>query len=320
MPFIDLIIPIYNRVQHVDNLVHMLENQYLKDFCAIFVDDGSTDGTFEKLRLQLVDVAYPYKLLKQENKGPSAARNTGIRASESEWLVFADSDDMLLPKYLEYLLNAVTVQNADMGFCHLKKFAGEQILPTFDVGKLQVQRLTATEAMKQHYTSWIAPFCLILNRQWALKNQLMFDEDCRYCEDLMFITKCIAVANYVVEIKNELYVYLVQQDSLLRNGNYNKYINGLEGFTRLEQDLEKVNSPAVDIFFSMGRGRFLLANLRRAALQMEWKDFCVFAKKICFEDYYEQVCLLSIRQRIAAQLYRISRFLFYCFVNLFFND
>ena len=86
----------------------VLEQSY-RDIELIIVDDGSTDNSFtvaERVVASVPDRHEQIKLLRQENGGPSAARNTGSRNAQGEWILFLDADDELLPGALETLAGA----------------------------------------------------------------------------------------------------------------------------------------------------------------------------------------------------------------------
>jgi glycosyltransferase involved in cell wall biosynthesis len=70
---------------------------------VVVVDDGSTDGTWDELQ----SVAAPFTALRQENRGPSAARNAGARIARGTYLAFLDSDDELLAPALETYARAI---------------------------------------------------------------------------------------------------------------------------------------------------------------------------------------------------------------------
>ena len=322
MAAIDLIIPLYNRSELIDTLVNNLEKQKFKDFRVIFVDDGSTDDCYAILKERLKSSLLKYLILQQVNQGPSAARNLGMAHADAHWIAFMDNDDMLLPEYLEYLYRATVDKKVEMVFCHLQMIpmGNESETIALSAGTLSVADMTAAEAMKKHYHSWISPCCLLLNRQFINDNNLRFDVRCRYCEDLMFITKCIASAQRVCEVQNTLYIYFTHQGSLLRSNNTEKYLNGIEGFKRLEDDLHTINNSAAELFKTMGHARFYLAILRKAALQMTWKDFRIFAKQTDTGTWYGQISKLPVKQKLAGNLYRISGWIFYQCVRTVFSD
>jgi glycosyltransferase involved in cell wall biosynthesis len=97
MTEISVIIPTYNRGSFTVEAVKSVLAQTYKDYEIIVVDDGSTDDTKEKMKAFGSQIRYIY----QENKGPSAARNTGIKLAKGKYLAFCDSDDRFLPTKLE---------------------------------------------------------------------------------------------------------------------------------------------------------------------------------------------------------------------------
>jgi glycosyltransferase involved in cell wall biosynthesis len=101
MPIVSVIIPAYNQDRYLSQAIESVLNQTYPDFELIVIDDGSTDNTaiiaknYDDQR-----VRYIY----QENRGLSAARNTGIRYSNGQHITFLDSDDLFLPTKLQLLV------------------------------------------------------------------------------------------------------------------------------------------------------------------------------------------------------------------------
>ena len=100
---ISIVIPAYNQAVYLPESVQSVLNQTVADFEVIIVDDGSTDNTRE-VALSFNDQRIYY--IFQENAGLSAARNTGIRNASGDYLLFLDSDDLLMPNALELHLAA----------------------------------------------------------------------------------------------------------------------------------------------------------------------------------------------------------------------
>lgn len=98
-PAVSVIIPAYRAVEYIGETLDSVLRQTFTDYEIIVVNDGSPDTVeFERVLEPYGDrIVY----LKQENAGPAAARNTGIRAARGQYVAFLDSDDIYLPDYLE---------------------------------------------------------------------------------------------------------------------------------------------------------------------------------------------------------------------------
>ncbi len=80
----------------------------------LVVDDGSTDETGEAISSRF---GARVKLIRQENRGVSAARNRGISAATCEWIAFLDSDDVWLPAKIENQVSALSLLGPEFGLC-----------------------------------------------------------------------------------------------------------------------------------------------------------------------------------------------------------
>ncbi len=93
MPLISIIIPIYNCERHISHAIESVLGQPLFDQCElILVSDGSTDQS-EAICRRYAQQHANLHLITQENRGVSAARNTGIDAAQGKYLMFLDADD-----------------------------------------------------------------------------------------------------------------------------------------------------------------------------------------------------------------------------------
>lgn len=103
MTAVSVVIPTFNRGAFVGHAIESVLAQTYKDYEIIVVDDGSTDGTKNRVKEFGKQVRYIY----QQNRGPSAARNTGILNAKGQYIAFCDSDDRFLPdklkKQMEYI-------------------------------------------------------------------------------------------------------------------------------------------------------------------------------------------------------------------------
>ena len=105
-PVVSVIIPVYNVEEYLTDCLTSIQNQTLKDIEIICVDDGSTDSSLSIL-CQAAEADPRICVLVQKNSGQSAARNTGIQAARGKYLYYLDSDDMLEPDALQFLIDTV---------------------------------------------------------------------------------------------------------------------------------------------------------------------------------------------------------------------
>lgn len=99
MPTVSVVIPTYNRARLLHRSIESVLDQTYTDFELIVVDDGSTDHTHAVV--QSYDDSRISYIAHDENRGASAARNTGIDHAEGEYIAFLDSDDEWRPTKIE---------------------------------------------------------------------------------------------------------------------------------------------------------------------------------------------------------------------------
>ena len=96
-PEVSIILPTYNRADTIMRAIQSVLNQTFQDWELFVIDDGSSDRT----RQLDLEVDRRINLIRQENQGVYAARNTGLRASSGRYITFLDSDDEWLPHLLD---------------------------------------------------------------------------------------------------------------------------------------------------------------------------------------------------------------------------
>jgi glycosyltransferase involved in cell wall biosynthesis len=116
MPAVSVIIPTFNRWPMAGEAVDSVLGQTYRDFELIVVDDGSSDGTAEKLLARHDGV----RIIRQPHKGVSAARNAGARAAAGRYLAFLDSDDLWLPDKLA-LQHAFLESRPELKICQTEE-------------------------------------------------------------------------------------------------------------------------------------------------------------------------------------------------------
>ena len=101
MPYFSVIVPVYNRIDEVRDLLESLSHQTCKDFEIIIVEDGSTEPCEDAVKAYAdrIDVKYFFK----SNEGRSIARNYGIERAKGDYFIFFDSDCVIPEGYFAAL-------------------------------------------------------------------------------------------------------------------------------------------------------------------------------------------------------------------------
>jgi glycosyltransferase involved in cell wall biosynthesis len=107
MELVSVIIPTFNSAKFIGTAINSVVAQNYPSTEIIVVDDGSTDDTLAVARRKLEATAIAHQVIElPANRGPSAARNVGVRAARGPWIQFLDSDDILMPRKFERQLAA----------------------------------------------------------------------------------------------------------------------------------------------------------------------------------------------------------------------
>lgn len=149
-----IIIPVYNVKEYIDECIESVLNQDYCDYEIVLVDDGSTDGSGEICDRYMKKYSF-VKVIHQRNQGLSGARNTGVATSQGEYLVFLDSDDILL-------------NNESLG--HINQIVKDQDIIVYDISefsdsnRVSMSNYSVTEAATQDsYDSGIEYLLDVLN-------------------------------------------------------------------------------------------------------------------------------------------------------------
>ena len=137
-PRVSVIIPVLNRASIVRNALDSVLHQYHKPYELIVVDNGSIDNTFAVVSDWLdknKNQGIKFKLLTENNKGASFARQTGLYNAEGEFLYFLDSDDVMKPNLLSEVIQKIK-NNSETDIvcwrCSIKLLDGKKRIPPFD--------------------------------------------------------------------------------------------------------------------------------------------------------------------------------------------
>jgi len=178
-PLVSVIVPAYNVAGFIGDALNSVLAQTFTDYEIIVINDGSPDT--EALEKVLAPYMSRIVYLKQENRGVSAARNTGIKAARGSLIAFLDGDDVWLPHYLEVQVARIQADpTIDVLYPNVQMFGGSSedgeefmtICPSS--GEVTFERLLLQECNVSN--------CSIARKETIVRAG-MFDESLRSVED-----------------------------------------------------------------------------------------------------------------------------------------
>lgn len=112
---ISIIIPNFNRASLIEETLNSIVVQTYQNWECIIVDDGSTDNSLEVIQnyIESDDRFKLYERPKHYPKGANACRNIGIAKSEGDYLIFFDSDDLMMDNHVEVKLSTILENDSD---------------------------------------------------------------------------------------------------------------------------------------------------------------------------------------------------------------
>ncbi|MER8184056.1 CDP-glycerol glycerophosphotransferase family protein [Kitasatospora sp. NPDC094015] len=130
-PRLSVVVPIYNVERYLEECLDSIAAQTFDDFECVMVDDGSKD-TSAAIAEAYAAKDSRFRLVKQENKGLGAARNTGYRhiAEGTEFLAFVDSDDTLPPSAYELMIGTLDQTGSDFATGNVLRFRAIGFYPS----------------------------------------------------------------------------------------------------------------------------------------------------------------------------------------------
>ena len=117
---VSVVLPIFNGARYIEETVSSVLSQTLTGVEVVVIDDGSTDGSGSIVQ-QLEDSRI--RVIRQDNRGPAAARNLGIEITHGDLVAFVDADDLWVKQKLEWQVTVLENDSSvDMIFGHYVSF------------------------------------------------------------------------------------------------------------------------------------------------------------------------------------------------------
>lgn len=224
---ISVIVPVYKVEKYLEQCVESLRRQTYPDLQIVLVDDGSPDRC-PQICDRYAAQDQRISVVHQTNKGLPAARNSGLKVAEGEWILFVDSDDALTDDACQILMDAVKDQNPDFVLFDMQRViecsgrakaagTGERItLKQEDLFEIMQDVVSPSHLhcprVKQ---SMVPAWNKLYRRSFLQDNGLTFFEDVKIHEDIPFSTRLFLAGHTGVYIQQSLYLYRKTENSIL---------------------------------------------------------------------------------------------------------
>lgn len=270
---VSIIIPAYNCEKYIVRCLNTLKEQTNKNFEVIIINDGSTDNTQNECeKFALKNNEMEIKIINQENKGVSAARNIGLDNANSEWITFIDSDDMVSKKYVEELLK--NSKNSDFvvgNFCEWNENC-QKNNSIFDIttrkedliinllNEKRAKKLTEN-AVKSMRNVWGKLYKLELIN----KNKIRFNENLKYFEDGLFNLYYLDNIKVFKMTKEIIYCYYTDAlNSATNKMHLNVLSENKEKMYLTHELIKKYNNKEIDIAYDLFKFDLLLSYMKNS--------------------------------------------------------
>jgi len=217
---VTVIVPAYNTARYIGETLDSIFAQTFRDYEVIVVNDGSPDTP--ELERVLLKYQNQIRYIKQENRGPAGARNTGIRNARGDFLAFLDGDDIWLPNFLADQLKCFEENpSLDMA-CADCVFFGDPALDGKSWQSLDpIEGVVTLEKILPTHGGAFASFVL-LRRATALKVGF-FDEELRILEDYHYWLRLVYHGGKLAYVPRILGKRRIHPGSLTHNGEVLPY-------------------------------------------------------------------------------------------------
>lgn len=238
---VSVVVPVYNVEKYIKQCIYSICNQTYKNLEIIVINDGSSDNSVQIIK-EIDDNRI--KIIEQENKGLSVARNVGVEYSTGNYILFVDSDDYLENKEaIEEMCIIAQKDNSDIVVGNAIKFYEDNSIQEIyrERNFFYRRRITSAKYLIDSIksNSFRVEVCLNLYSASLIKNNNIFFKPGIKHEDELFTPQVFALSNTISIYPKNFYMYRQRVGSIMHS---NKDINrGNDLILICSELLEKMN-------------------------------------------------------------------------------
>ncbi len=213
-----IIVPVYNVEQYIRPCVQSIFNQGLtdEDFEVILVNDGTKDNSFGQIS-DIIESHFNIIVIEQENQGLSVARNNGLSNASGEYILFVDSDDLLVENRLVIFINDIISSKPDLFIAGFVKKDNQEIARQDTIPDLQY--ISYTKTGSKAFLEDLNPrecyvWRTIYRKEFLIKEKISFIPGI-YFEDVPFTTECYLKTTKSIITNYPFYIYRQRPSSIV---------------------------------------------------------------------------------------------------------
>lgn len=336
MERVSVIIPVYNVEKYLRECVDSVLAQTYENIEVILVDDGSPDSC-PAICDEYAAHDARVRVIHQENRGLSAARNAGLSIAVGAYVAFVDSDDVISPIMYEQLVTAIESENADMAVCeYARDIAGldtreepPESYHCFNSYDECLAMMTCAPSVRKITWTGVLVWNKLYRRE-LIKHK--FNSECLIGEDLDFNLHYIRECKRAVLVPRALYMYRNNENSVMNTYNRAKNdavtiargISSVKVWEKVRRDAEHYAADTALVDYLRARAAYnshgVLWRVYAAHLEGENADFVrdsrelirsyaalIFRDRATYSLFIRIMCILCARAfviwKLAARLY-----------------
>lgn len=232
-PKISILLPVYNTGKYLLDCLSSIQFQTFSDFECICINDGSTDNSLAILE-QVGASDSRFRIISQENSGQAASLNRGISLAKGEFLIFVDSDDLLLENSLRILHEAALAYDADLIYGDFEEIEDNYLLNSYSAG-ISNESILPSVISFSPLEDWLDGRIKVNPETWGklirvnLIADFVFPLDQYLHVDTLFNPFLLSGSNKTIRIESVIYKYRLRMGSMIRS---NRDIEALDEISK----------------------------------------------------------------------------------------